>query len=100
MIKNEKRVGTLQLLFKNPARSVGTKLFLIFFCFVVLSVALVGSLSYMYSKNMITDKALVSSEQTITQAAEKMDMKFGFFLDLTNQLISNSNFQENLFQLA
>lgn len=90
----------LRTLFRSPARSIGTKVFVVFFCFVVLSVAAVGTLSYSTAKSAIVNQARSSSEQTIKLAGEKLDMKLQFYANLLNQLVNNSSFTENLFQLS
>lgn len=90
----------LRILFRSPARSIGTKVFVVFFLFVVLSVAAVGAFSFSTSKSAIVELARSSSEQTIKLAGEKLDMKQQFYANLLNQLVNNSSFTENLFQIS
>lgn len=89
-----------RILFRSPARSIGTKVFLVFFCFVVISVVAVGAFSYTTAKSAIISQAKSSSEQTIKLAGEKLDMKLQFYTNLLNQLVNNSSFTENLFQIS
>ncbi|MFC5468570.1 methyl-accepting chemotaxis protein [Cohnella suwonensis] len=81
-------------------RSIGTKLFLVFFVVIGLTSASLGLFSYSASKTAIVDQARASSAQTIALAGEKLDMKLQFYLDSMNQLVKNSEFQEQLFQFA
>jgi methyl-accepting chemotaxis protein len=89
-----------KMLFRPPTRSIGTKLFLILFGLVCFSVASVGLLSYNIARSAMIDQMQVSSQQTISLAGDKLDMKQQFFLNLSNQLISNSTFQEQIFQIS
>ncbi len=91
--------GLFSMLFRPPTRSIGTKLFLIFFCLVCLSVAAIGLVSFNIARNAIIDQMQNSSQQTITLASEKLDMKQQFYLDLSSQLMKNSSFSEHIFQL-
>jgi methyl-accepting chemotaxis protein len=92
--------GLLIMLFRSPTRSIGTKLFLILFCFVCFSVATVGLLSFNIARSAMIDQMQISSQQTITLAGDKLDMKQQFYLDLSNQLIRNSSFEEQIFQIS
>ncbi|MFS0727426.1 methyl-accepting chemotaxis protein [Paenibacillus sp. 1P07SE] len=78
------------------SRSVGTKLFLLIFCSILICVISVGTYSYQISKSIIEDKVAASSMQTITQAASKLDLMYQNLNDLTMQLIFDSDIQASL----
>jgi len=46
------------------------------------------------------DQMQMSSQQTISLASEKLDMKQQFYLDLSSQLMKNSSFEEQIFQIS
>ncbi|WP_128656910.1 methyl-accepting chemotaxis protein [Paenibacillus sp. 598K] len=77
-------------------RSVGTKLFLLIFCSILLCVVTVGTFSYQISKNIIEDKVADSSMQTVTQTASKLDLMFQNLNELTMQLIFDNEIQNSL----
>ncbi|WP_123039657.1 methyl-accepting chemotaxis protein [Cohnella candidum] len=85
---------------RSPSRSIGTKVFLLFFCFVCLSVASLGVFSFTTARSAMMAQTESNSGQAIVLAGEKLDMKQQFYLDLTGQLIKNSEFVDNLFQFA
>lgn len=80
----------------NPLKSVGMKLFMIFFFCIVGLVLIVGSFSYNKSKTIITEKVAHSTEQTITLAADKMEIIFRNFEDITMQLLQDPNLAKDL----
>ncbi|UKS28156.1 methyl-accepting chemotaxis protein [Paenibacillus sp. HWE-109] len=90
----------VRMLFQLPSRSLGTKLFLIFFCSLGISVAGMGVFSSNIAENAIIDLMKKSSQDLVTTAGEKLDMKQQFYVDLSNQLISDSTFTKNLFQIS
>ncbi|OPH46550.1 hypothetical protein BC351_13700 [Paenibacillus ferrarius] len=90
----------VRMLFQLPSRSIGTKLFLIFFCSLGMSVAGMGIFSSNIAENAIIDLMKKSSQDLVTTAGEKLDMKQQFYVDLSNQLISDSTFTKNLFQIS
>ncbi|QMV43190.1 methyl-accepting chemotaxis protein [Cohnella cholangitidis] len=81
-------------------RSIGTKLFAVLFVIVGLLSATLGLFSYFTAQSAIVDQAKTGSMQTISLTGEKLDMKLRFFLDAANQIVGNSEFQEQLFQFA
>ncbi|AIQ18308.1 hypothetical protein H70357_17625 [Paenibacillus sp. FSL H7-0357] len=52
-------------------RSVGIKLFFMFFCTIVVLVSILGVASYTVSKNVIKKKVAAASLQTVVQASDK-----------------------------
>jgi methyl-accepting chemotaxis protein len=90
----------IRMLLRAPKRSIGTKLFLIFFCFLSVSVAVLGLVSSGIAKTALIEQTQKSSLSSISLAGEKLDMKQQFYVDISNQLISNSSFTKNLFQIT
>lgn len=68
-------------------RSVGIKLFFMFFCTIVVLVSILGVASYTVSKNVIKKKVAAASLQTVVQAADKLDFLFGVYEGLSRQLL-------------
>lgn len=93
-------ISVMRTLLRSPTRSIGTKVFLVFFSFVVVSVASLGLFSFSTAQSAIINQMKSSSEQMIKLAGEKLDMKQQFYSNLLNQLVNNSSFTENLFQLS
>lgn len=81
-------MNTVRMLFQRPNRSIGTKLFLIFFCSLGVSVIGMGLFSSHIAENAIIDQMKKSSQDLVTTAGEKLDMKQQFYIDLSNQLNS------------
>jgi methyl-accepting chemotaxis protein len=86
----------LVFLRNNPVKSVGLKLYLMFFVSILLFVVVTGSISYFVSKNVIEDKVAEAQVQTITQASEKLDILYNAFEELTMQLIADTGFTNEL----
>jgi methyl-accepting chemotaxis protein len=76
---------------ENPIKSVGMKLFVIFFACILFFVLSVGMTSYFISKGVIKDKTTIATQQTITQAGEKLDLMFGIYEDLSLQIILDND---------
>lgn len=81
---------------KSPAKSVGMKLFLIFFFSILVPVVTLGIFSYNLSKDIIENKVSQASEQTVEQATDKLDLIFQNIMDVTTQLFADSEFLRNL----
>jgi methyl-accepting chemotaxis protein len=86
----------LAFLRNNPVKSVGLKLYLMFFVSILVFVVATGSISYFVSKNVIEDKVAEAQVQTITQATEKLDILYNTFEELTMQLISDAGFTNEI----
>lgn len=71
---------------RNPLKSIGLKLFLILIASTLFFVLLVGYSSYRLSSSVIKDKVAQSSQQTIAQAAGKMDLMLQGYDDLSLQI--------------
>lgn len=72
-------------------KSVGAKLFLIFFFCILFFVLTVGLTSYYKSKQVLQNKVADASEQTIIQAGSKLDLIYSTFEDLTMQMMLNED---------
>ena len=90
----------VRMILRSPRRSIGTRLFVLFICIVTILVGGVGIVSYRIAGSSLLDQIEYGMEQTITLAGEKLDMKQQFYLDLSKQLMNNSSFTENLFQIV
>lgn len=77
----------------NPARSVGAKLFILFFVSTIILVSISGFSSYLTSRNTITDQVSEFSQQAIVQAKEKMDLVLGKYTELSLQFLTDAEIQ-------
>jgi methyl-accepting chemotaxis protein len=84
--KLEKVLSSLSR-FENPVKSVGMKLFLMFFISILMFVLVVGMVSYQLSKGVIKAKVSEGSQQTITQAGKKLDFVSQTLEDSTLQIM-------------
>lgn len=104
--KAKKRIGMFRIadlkgaLSFNPAKSVGTRLFLVIFTSILACVLIVGLLSYSISKSTIESQAKQSGYQTIQQTAEKLDLMIKNYEELTMQVIVDSVIQERIAQYS
>lgn len=85
---------------ENPVKSVGMKLFLMFFASILFFVLVVGAISYSVSKDVIRTKMADSGLQTVTQAGLKLDLLYQNFEDLTLQVMYNNDLQALLEKIA
>ncbi len=85
------RKQTFVITKKNPMKSVGMKLFLIFFASVVVLVVAMGASSYFISKNVIQEKVADASLQTIVQTSRKLDILYNSFEDIFKQALFDSD---------
>lgn len=86
----------VRLQIQNPLKSVGLKLFLIFFISILVFVLSVGFISYGISANVIENKVAKASEGAIVQAGQKMDYIFSVYEDTTMQIMLDKELQDNL----
>ncbi|MBP1995687.1 methyl-accepting chemotaxis protein [Paenibacillus eucommiae] len=92
--------GMTQVRIANPIKSVGMKLFLIFFISILAFVLVMGIFSYQVSKSVIQKKVADTSEQTIKQAGQKLDFIYKTYEDTTLQMLLDKDMQDSLSQLA
>ncbi|MEF3307179.1 methyl-accepting chemotaxis protein [Paenibacillus sp. GYB003] len=90
-----KRLGR-QIGLQNPVRSVGTKLLLIFFASIVPLVLVIGIMSYQISKSVIKNKVADASQQTISQATDKVDFMLESMENITVQIMSDDAVADNM----
>lgn len=80
----------------NPAKSVGLRLFLVFFIAIVVFVVSLGILSYQTARSTIQENAKNANLQTVTQTTEKLDIIFNRFGDELHQVFFDQDLQSNL----
>ncbi|UPK42832.1 methyl-accepting chemotaxis protein [Paenibacillus pabuli] len=101
--QNWKKVGgtTLEQIKKaNPIKSVGVKLFLIFFAGIMIFVVSLGLLSYAKAKNTIENNASRSNQETIEQTKQKMDIILERFVDTSTQIFFDPEMQSLLQKMS
>ena len=84
----------------NPSKSVGIKLFLIFFIAIMLLVVSLGTFSYLIAKSIIKENAATGNEQTIIQTGEKLDVILGQLVNSSTQIFFDPNMQDQLVKLS
>ncbi|BBI34898.1 methyl-accepting chemotaxis protein [Cohnella abietis] len=77
-------------------RSVGTKLFILFFVSTFVSVLLVGMISYTKSQSIIEKKMEAVSQQTVKEASEKISLMLKQFEDMSLQFSTNRDLQAQI----
>lgn len=77
-------------------RSVGTKLFLLLFASTLVSVLLVGMISYNKSQSIIADQMEAVSQQTVKESADKIGLMLKPFEDMSLQFSTSRDLQEGL----
>lgn len=87
---------TQQMNLRNPIKSVGMRLFLIFFVSVVAMVLVVGIFSYSISKGIIKDKVADASLETVIQATDKIDFMLESMENISVQIMSDDTIADNL----
>ncbi|KZE70887.1 chemotaxis protein [Paenibacillus jamilae] len=80
----------------NPIRSVGMKLFLIFFAAIMLFVVSLGMLSYYKAKSTIEQNAATAYQQTVQQTSEKLDIILERFQDTSTQVFFDTELSDQL----
>ncbi|GMK41883.1 hypothetical protein PCCS19_49420 [Paenibacillus sp. CCS19] len=80
----------------NPMKSIGMKLFLIFFVGIVVFVVSVGVISYQMAKSIIKDKVVDSSVSAISQAGSKLDIVLSNYALETKQFVADFSMTEAL----
>lgn len=84
----------------NPAKSVGVKLFLIFFTAIVAFVLILGLMSYNKARSTIQANAANSNKQTIIQTSEKLDIILKQYEDIALQIFFDPETQNLLTDLS
>lgn len=84
----------------NPSKSVGVKLFLMFFIAIMVCVVLLGTFSYVRAKSVIQENAAISNEQTIIQTGEKLDVMLSQLVNTSVQVFFDPTMQSDLAALS
>lgn len=84
----------------NPIKSVGVKLFLIFFVAIMFFVVGLGLLSYAKAKDTIEKNASRSNQETIEQTKQKMDIILERFVDTSTQIFFDPEMQSLLQKMS
>ncbi|UHA74295.1 methyl-accepting chemotaxis protein [Paenibacillus sp. 481] len=90
---NKFKVRNLQW---HPARSVGTRLFLLFFIGITVLVGSIGLFSFNQSRTIIEQEMSMLEEAAITQLGDKLDIMFNNYVDLSNQILFDQDLQKAL----
>ncbi|WP_239617610.1 methyl-accepting chemotaxis protein [Cohnella mopanensis] len=77
-------------------RSVGAKLFILFFVSTFISVLLVGMISYNKSQSIIEGKIESVSQLTVKEATEKIGLMLKQFEDMSLQFSTSRDLQQHL----
>ncbi|WP_237096779.1 methyl-accepting chemotaxis protein [Paenibacillus dendritiformis] len=84
----------------HPLRSVGMKLFFIFFVSIALLVGSVGLLSFFQARSIIQSQIAQAQEQTLIQVGEKLDLFFTNYSELSAQILLNQDIQAAFLEAA
>lgn len=71
----------------SPSKSVGMRLFLLFFVSSMLLLLTLGYVSYTVARDTVERNALASGRQTVKQTADKLDVVFLRYEDALEQLL-------------
>lgn len=82
-----------QVRLQNPIKSVGMKLFLIFFVCILVFVLVMGITSFEISKSVIERKVAEASKETIMQLGQKQDLMFDQYEGITLQFLVDQDLQ-------
>ncbi|WP_244905536.1 methyl-accepting chemotaxis protein [Paenibacillus physcomitrellae] len=80
----------------DPSRSVGVRLFLIFFVAIMVFVLSLGILSYQTAKSIVQKNAKSANQQTVIQTAEKLDIIFKQYQEGIQQVFFDNQLQADL----
>jgi methyl-accepting chemotaxis protein len=85
---------------ENPVKSVGMKLFIVFFVSILAFVVAVGSISYVKSRDVVKAKVSDASLQAVIQAGQKLDFLYSSFENVSLQIMLDKDLQAQLSELA
>ncbi|MEK3661730.1 methyl-accepting chemotaxis protein [Paenibacillus sp. FSL F4-0236] len=92
-VKKEKRRFQL-----HPSKSIGVRLFLIFFVSTMVLVLSLGYTSYSVAEHTIETNALSANQQTVVQTAEKFDVELLRYEDGLGRILYDNEIQSALKQ--
>ncbi|MEK3876187.1 methyl-accepting chemotaxis protein [Paenibacillus sp. FSL M7-0420] len=78
----------------HPSKSLGMRLFLVFFIATMGIVLSLGYISYAVARHTIENNALSANQQTVEQTAEKLDVSLLRYEDNLGQLFYNEDIQQ------
>ncbi|WP_410767951.1 methyl-accepting chemotaxis protein [Fontibacillus sp. BL9] len=78
----------------HPSKSVGARLFFIFFSATLIFVLSLGVISYQMSKNTIERNARQAHQQTVNQTAEKLDLLLQRYENSLQQSMFSNEIQD------
>lgn len=78
----------------HPSKSLGMRLFLVFFIATMGIVLALGYTSYSVAKQTVQDNALSANQHTVVQTAEKLEVTLQRFEDSLGQLFYNKGIQD------
>lgn len=93
-------ISGAQLQNLNPFKSVGVKLFLIFFVAIAAIVLTLGLTSYSKAKSTIKNNTALANSQTIQQTQEKLDIILKQYEDMAMQMFFDPEMQSVIDELA
>lgn len=85
-----------KLRLENPVKSVGMKLFVIFFVCIVALVLVVGLFTFSQSKSIIETKIADQTKQTIMLVGDKLETSLKLYEDLSMQMLTDQDFMKNM----
>lgn len=81
---------------KFNVKSLGFKLFLLFFSCIVVLVGALGIISYTISKPIIQNKVADATEQTILLAADNLEQSLKVYEDITMSMLMDADFMKGI----
>ncbi|WP_442955083.1 methyl-accepting chemotaxis protein [Paenibacillus sp. JJ-100] len=84
----------------NPVKSVGVKLFLVFFTAIMVVVISLGLMSYSKAKNTIEANASRANQETMDQTKQKLDIILERFVDTSTQIFFDPEMQSLLQKMS
>lgn len=84
----------------NPSKSVGARLFLIFFIAIMTFVLAIGITSYQKAKNTIENNAKRANLQTITQTSQKLDIVLKKYEENLQQTFLDIEMQNAILEIS
>ncbi|MEK4512356.1 methyl-accepting chemotaxis protein [Paenibacillus sp. FSL K6-2524] len=84
----------------NPSKSVGIRLFLIFFIAIMFFVLTIGIISYQMAKNTIQDNAEMANQQTIVQTSQKLDIILQKYRENLQQTFLDTEMQTSIMEAS
>lgn len=80
----------------HPSKSIGVRLFLIFFISTMVLVLSLGYISYSVAESTIESNALSANQQTVVQTAEKLDVELLRYEDGLGRITYNNDILDAL----